>query len=189
LHGDLDQGERTKVLIRFANRSSRVLVATDVASRGLDIDSLGAVINYDLPFETETYVHRIGRTGRAGREGQAFSLVLPKESFRLDAINEHLSSSYAGEIPDPELSLADFEMDPEMITLSINGGRKNKISAGDLLGALTSEGGIDGTDVGKIDRLDTITFVAVKRSSKNRAIKVLEGGSIKGRRFKVSVHD
>ncbi|MCK5250884.1 MAG: DbpA RNA binding domain-containing protein, partial [Spirochaetaceae bacterium] len=185
------------VLIRFANGSSGILVATDVAARGLDIDSLGAVINFDLPFETETYVHRIGRTGRAGKEGLAFSLIRPKEKFRLELINDHLKSDYIAVVPGPEFIRSDInkgselqsEMRPEMITLSINGGRKNKISAGDLLGALTVKDGIDGEDVGRIDRLDTVTFVAVKRSSKNRAVKVLENGTIKGRRFKVMIRD
>ena len=200
LHGDLEQKERTEVLIRFANGSGRILVATDVAARGLDIDSLGAVINFDLPFETESYVHRIGRTGRAGKEGLAFSLIRHKEKFRLDAINNHLKSDYSAEVPEPDTLHAirsGFEsgsemlpeMQPEMVTLSINGGRKNKISAGDILGALTVEDGIDGEDVGRIDRLDTVTFVAVKRSSKNRAVKVLENGTIKGRRFKVMIRD
>lgn len=197
LHGDLEQKERTEVLIRFANGSSGILVATDVAARGLDIDSLGAVINFDLPFETETYVHRIGRTGRAGKEGLAFSLIRPKEKFRLELINDHLKSDYIAVVPGPEFIRSDInkgselqsEMRPEMITLSINGGRKNKISAGDLLGALTVKDGIDGEDVGRIDRLDTVTFVAVKRSSKNRAVKVLENGTIKGRRFKVMIRD
>ncbi len=197
LHGDLEQNERTEVLIRFANGSSGILVATDVAARGLDIDSLGAVINFDLPFETETYVHRIGRTGRAGKEGLAFSLIRPKEKFRLELINDHLKSDYIAVVPGPEFIRSDInkgselqsEMRPEMITLSINGGRKNKISAGDLLGALTVKDGIDGEDVGRIDRLDTVTFVAVKRSSKNRAVKVLENGTIKGRRFKVMIRD
>ena len=189
LHGDLEQKERTEVLIRFANGSSRILVATDVAARGLDIDSLGAVINFDLPFETETYVHRIGRTGRAGKEGLAFSLVHPKEKFRLDFINDYLESDLSVEAPEPEFIRSDFEMQPEMVTLSVNGGRKNKISAGDLLGALTSKDGINGSDVGRIDRLDTVTFVAVKRSSQYLAVKVLENGLIKGRRFKVMICD
>ena len=193
LHGDLEQKERTEILIRFTNGSSRILVATDVAARGLDIDSLGAVINFDLPFETETYVHRIGRTGRAGKEGLAFSLVHPKEKFRLDFINDHLESDYSVEASEPELIRSDFdmgsEMQPEMVTLSVNGGRKNKISAGDLLGALTSKGGIDSGDVGRIDRLDAVTFVAVKRSSQYPAVRVLENGLIKGRRFKVMIRD
>ncbi len=192
LHGDLDQSERTEVLIRFSNGSSRILVATDVAARGLDIDSIGVVINFDMPFESETYVHRIGRTGRAGKEGSAYSLIRPLEIFRLKAINEFLESDYSAEKPvfnSDSLSSSVTGMQPGMITLSINGGRKNKISAGDLLGALTSSGGIDGKDVGKIDRLDTVTFVAVKRSLKERAVGVLGKGKIKGRHYKVMIRD
>jgi len=192
LHGDLDQSERTEVLIRFSNGSSRILVATDVAARGLDIDSIGVVINFDMPFESEIYVHRIGRTGRAGKEGSAFSLIRPREMFRLDSINEFLESDYSAEKPEFSSDSVDTTaagMQPEMVTLSINGGRKNKISAGDLLGALTSSGGIDGKDVGKIDRLDTVTFAAVKRSVKVRAVRVLENGKIKGRGYKVMIRD
>ncbi|MCK5735476.1 MAG: ATP-dependent RNA helicase DbpA [Spirochaetaceae bacterium] len=189
LHGDLDQSGRTEVLIRFTNGSSRILVATDVAARGLDIDSIGAVINFDVPFESETYVHRIGRTGRAGKGGLAFSLIRPREIFRLDYINEYLKSNYTAEKPDFTGDSQISGMQPEMITLSINAGRKNKISAGDLLGALTSKGGISGGDVGRIDRLDTVTFVAVRSSLKKRAVGVLESGTIKGRRFKVMIRD
>jgi len=189
LHGDLEQGERTEVLIRFANRSSRILVATDVAARGLDIDSIGMVINFDMPFESETYVHRIGRTGRAGKEGLAFSLIRPRELFRLESVNEFLKSDYSTEKPDFHSESEGSGMQPEMVTLSVNGGRKNKVSAGDLLGALTSSGGIAGSDVGKIDRLDTVTFVAVRRSVKMQAAGVLENGKIKGRRYKVMIRD
>jgi len=188
IHGDLEQKERTEVLIRFSNGSSRVLVATDVAARGLDIDDLGAVINYDLPFETETYVHRIGRTGRAGKEGLAFSMIRSGQNFRLDQINEHLHSSYEPE-PIPSKEETPFIPEAAMVTLSINGGRKNKISPGDLLGALTVKDGIPGTDVGKIDRLDFITFVAVKRESAVKAMKLLEEKPIKGRIFKAMRHD
>ena len=189
LHGDLEQKERTEVLIRFANGSCRILVATDVAARGLDIKDLGAVINYELPFETETYVHRIGRTGRAGSEGLAFSLMREKDAFRLDANNEYTNSRYAAEHLDfIELNEKE-DLDPVMVTLSINGGRRNKISAGDILGALTSKNGIPGDDVGKIDRLDYITFVAVKRGSADKALKVLEKDQIKGRLFKAMIHD
>jgi ATP-dependent RNA helicase DbpA len=189
LHGDLEQKERTEVLIRFSNGSSRVLVATDVAARGLDIDDLGAVINYDMPFETESYVHRIGRTGRAGRSGLALSLMKPNEGFRLDEINQFTNSSFLPESPvsGSENRLPDLE--PVMITLSINGGRKNKISPGDVLGALTSADGISGKDVGRIDRLDYITFVAVKRQTAEHAFSLLEKGKIKGRRFKALIND
>ncbi|MBF9016019.1 MULTISPECIES: ATP-dependent RNA helicase DbpA [unclassified Oceanispirochaeta] len=189
IHGDLEQKERTEVLIRFSNGSSRILVATDVAARGLDISELGAVINYDLPFETETYVHRIGRTGRAGSEGLAFSLMRSKEMYRLELINEFTKSHYQPErldfteLKDPSALAA------EMVTLSINGGRRNKISPGDILGALTVKDGIPGTEVGKIDRLDYITFVAVRRDSAERAFKILDNGTIKGRSFRAMNHE
>ena len=188
LHGDLEQKERTEVLIRFANGSSNILVATDVAARGLDISDLGAVINYDLPFETETYVHRIGRTGRAGKEGLALSLLSEKEDFRIHQINQLMKEDFTIEEKTWNAPLETYHL-PSMITLSINGGRKNKISAGDILGALTSEGGISGNDVGKIDRMDYITFVAVKRKCAAEALEILEKGQVKGRRFKAIIND
>ena len=190
LHGDLEQKERTEILIRFSNGSSRVLVATDVAARGLDIDDLGAVINYDLPFETETYVHRIGRTGRAGKEGLAFSLMKRGEDFRLEQINDFLKSSYRAESAETVNPDEDVSLEPDMITLSINGGRRNKISPGDLLGALTSpRDGISASDVGKIDRQDYITFVAIRRHAADKAMRLMEEGQIKGRSFKAMRHD
>ena len=144
LHGDLDQPQRTQVLVRFANRSASVLVATDVAARGLDVDDLDAVFNYELPTQPEVYVHRIGRTARAGKEGVAVSLVEPREMRRLIEIEALLPDGALREqrIPDPDresemLSIA-------MTTLQISGGRKNKLRPGDLLGALTAEGGCSG---------------------------------------------
>lgn len=189
LHGDLEQRERTEVLVRFSNGSSKVLVATDVAARGLDIDNLEMVVNYDMPFETETYVHRIGRTGRAGKEGLVLSLMKPNEDFRLDEINQFTNNSFTSEKIDlgGEIELPNLE--PVMITLSINGGRKNKISPGDILGALTAPDGISGKDVGRIDRQDNLTFVAVKRNVSEHAFSLLEKGLIKGRRFKAMIND
>ena len=190
LHGDLEQKERNEVLIRFANGSSRVLVATDVAARGIDINDLGAVINFDLPFEKEIYVHRIGRTGRAGREGLALSLMEPGEEFRINEINDYCKTNFKSIEPDFEYTEENPAIEPEMITLSINGGRKNKISPGDILGTLTAnKGGLDGCDVGKIDRMDNYTFVAVKRKFEKRAFNILETGVIKGKKFLVMIHD
>ena len=189
LHGDLEQKERTEVLTRFSNGSVRILIATDVAARGLDIKELGAVINYDMPFETENYIHRIGRTGRAGQEGSAYSLMTAKEQFRLDQINELLDSRFMiEEIPEDESQKSSFGS-ASMVTLSINGGRKNKISPGDLLGALTADGTVPGKAIGKIDRQDFITFVAVESGSADRAQQLLEKGLIKGRQFKVRRHN
>lgn len=189
IHGDLEQKERDEVLIRFANGSTRVLVATDVAARGIDIDDLGAVINYDLPFEKETYVHRIGRTGRAGRDGLALSLMEPGEDFRVNEINDYCESDFEAEKPDFEYSVDNPNLEPEMITLSINGGRKSKICPGDVLGVLTSKDEVDGCDVGKIDRMDYLTFIAVKRKSAKRALYALETGMIKGRKLLARIHD
>ncbi|QEN03841.1 ATP-dependent RNA helicase DbpA [Thiospirochaeta perfilievii] len=187
IHGDLEQKDRNEVLVLFSNGSSRVLVATDVAARGLDIGSLSAVINYDMPFETETYVHRIGRTGRAGKSGNAFSFITSGEEFRLDAINEYMNLNHKCEEFIYKLDKLDDSSTP-WVTISINGGRKNKISPGDILGALTSNNGIAGSDVGKIDRQDYITFVAIKREVSQEAFNILSNETIKGKRFKVIFH-
>ena len=189
LHGDLEQKDRTEVLVRFSNGSSKVLVATDVAARGLDIENLEMIVNYDLPFETETYVHRIGRTGRAGNEGLAISFVKPNEEFRLNEINEFTNNSFNSKEINLDKKIELANMESSMITLSINGGRKNKISPGDVLGALTIPDGILGKDIGKIDRQDNITFIAVKRNISERAFSLLENGKIKGRKFKALIND
>lgn len=187
LHGDLEQKERTEVLILFSNNSCRVLVATDVAARGLDISDLSAVINYELPFEVETYVHRIGRTGRAGKGGHAYSLLVPGENFRLEQINEYMKTDSKSEDYFPN-EVNNFK-EPSMTTISINGGRKNKISAGDILGTLTASGELSGSDVGKIDRQDYITFIAIKREISQKAFEILDSTLIKGKRFKLIIHE
>lgn len=189
LHGDLEQKDRTVALVRFSNGSSRVLVATDVAARGLDIDDLSAVINFDMPFEPETYIHRIGRTGRAGREGLSFSLMQPGEEFRLEQINSHSNSVLKPEDISYSRDVHQHTLEPAMVTLSINGGRRQKISAGDILGALTKSGGVDGKHVGKIDRMDNLTFVAIRRSSAQKALKAFQAQTIKGRRFLAMIND
>ncbi len=185
LHGDLDQKHRDQVLVRFANNSCSILVATDVAARGLDIKELQAVINYDLPWDPEIYVHRIGRTGRAGKKGLAFSLCTEQELNRVVAIEEYQS------IPAKWDEIAPFEMtyeqrfEPPMVTLWIDGGRKDKVRPGDILGALTSATGIEGSDVGKIDVFDAHAYVAIKKNSVDKALVCLKNGKIKGRNFMV----
>ena len=185
LHGDLEQRDRDQVLVQFSNRSCSFLVATDVAARGLDIDDLPMVINYDLSRDEEIYVHRVGRTGRAGKEGRAISLFAHSEAYKLQAIEQHLGSA-----PD-EQSLADLPepahapRPPAMVTLCISGGRKDKVRPGDLLGALTGEAGIDGKSVGKIDIFDYVAYVAIARAQADAALGRLLNGKIKGRRFKL----
>lgn len=184
LNGDLEQRERDQVLIRFANGSANILVATDVAARGLDIKELAAVINYDITQDPQVHVHRVGRTGRAGQQGLALSLYSAQEAYRVNMIEEYQRA------PIVQGSLAELNgnipaLQPDMVTLNIAGGRKSKIRAGDILGALTGEAGIQGAEVGKIDISEMQSYVAVHRDVANKALKHLQQGKIKGRTVKV----
>ncbi|MFQ2194662.1 ATP-dependent RNA helicase DbpA [Aeromonas jandaei] len=183
LNGDLEQRERDQVLVRFANGSATILVATDVAARGLDIKELGAVINYELTYDPEVHVHRIGRTGRAGQQGLALSLYQPNEAQRVNVIEEYQQAP----MPPGDLDAigrAIKPLAPQMVTLSIDAGRKTKVRAGDILGALTGEGGIAGADVGKIQISEQYSYVAVKQSVAKAALKRLQEGKIKGRSYR-----
>ncbi|MGF1873898.1 ATP-dependent RNA helicase DbpA [Photobacterium frigidiphilum] len=185
LHGDLEQRERDQALVRFANKSTSVLVATDVAARGLDIDSLDAVINYHLARDTEVHVHRIGRTGRAGSKGVACSLISDKEHYKVAMLEDYLDRAISGEAL-PSMDLLDQPtFRPVMTTLQIDGGKRQKIRPGDILGALTGENGIAGAQVGKIQIFDNFAYVAVKSESVRPAMKKLEDGKLKGRSFRV----
>jgi ATP-independent RNA helicase DbpA len=185
LHGDLEQRDRDKTLVRFSNKSVSVLVATDVAARGLDIDSLDAVINYHLAQDAELHQHRIGRTGRAGSKGVAYSLFNDKERYRINLLEEHFDITIKGETLPPDYLLEKPAYKPAMATLLISGGKKQKVRPGDILGALTGEHGIAGTDVGKIDILDNFAYVAVRRDVAKAALKKLTEGKLKGRTFRV----
>ena len=185
IHGDLEQRDRDLVLLRFANKSASILVATDVAARGIDIKELSAVINYELPRDPEIHVHRIGRTGRAGVRGVAFSLATAHEGRRVQAIETALGSGIArGEIASLHVAHG-APPAPAMVTLCIDGGRKNKMRPGDILGALTGEAGIAGSEVGKIDVFDAQAYVAIRSASAAEALTSLSGNKIKGRFFKV----
>jgi len=185
LHGDLEQRERDQVLVQFSNKSSSILIATDVAARGLDIKDLEAVINFELAHDPEIHIHRIGRTGRAGKEGLALSLFMPSEAPKVNSIEEYQK----GAIKINKLSSLSprksFKPSPLMVTLCVNGGRKDKVRAGDVLGALTANANIKGQQIGKIDIFDTQTFVAVERPIAKQALSTLTEGKIKGRKFKV----
>jgi len=186
LHGDLEQRDREQVLLRFANKSCPILVATDVAARGLDIKELSAVINFELAYDPEVHVHRIGRTGRAGHQGLAFSLCAPKEAPRVVAIEDYQKIKVQwldlSELHTPVVG----SLKATMVTICIEGGRKDKLRPTDILGALTGEGGLVGADVGKIDIFDIRAYVAVKREVAPKALKRLQAGQIKGRRFRVT---
>ena len=185
LHGDLEQRDRDEVYARFKQNSAHFLVATDVAARGLDVDDLQAVINYELPRDPEVYVHRIGRTGRAGKQGLALSLATDKEDYKRTAIEEQLGHDI------PLLAAAELRNQngdirkPPMVTLCLASGRKDKLRPGDILGALTGKGGIDGKAVGKIDVLDYVAYVAIERSVANVALAHLQQTRIKNRAVRV----
>lgn len=185
LHGDLEQRDRDQTLIRFANKSISVLVATDVAARGLDIEALDAVINYHIAHDAESHLHRIGRTGRAGSKGIACSLYNDRESHRVAQLEAGIDPILDSE-PLPPLTLLDRpSMKPAMATLQIDGGKKQKIRPGDILGALTGERGVSGQQVGKINVADNWAFVAVNRGAVKPALKKLTEGKLKGRSFRV----
>ncbi|MFM8929930.1 MAG: ATP-dependent RNA helicase DbpA [Betaproteobacteria bacterium] len=186
LHGDLDQRERDQVLVRFAQRSCSVLVATDVAARGLDIAKLEAVINVDISPEAEVHVHRSGRTGRAGEQGLVINLASLDEMGRVGRI-EQLTGHESRWYPVAELVDAGggAPLHPAMVTLQILGGRKEKIRRGDVLGALTKDIGLQGQDIGRIDLNDFSTYVAVRAEVADQALRGLNGGKVKGRSVKV----
>ncbi len=185
LHGDLDQKERDQVLVQFSNKSSSILIATDVAARGLDIKELAAVINFELSPDPEIHIHRIGRTGRAGNQGLALSLFAPSEVRKINAIEDYLKSSVQIENSSDLKPSENFTLSPAMVTLVINGGRKSKVRAGDILGALTKNTNLPGKQIGKIDIFDYSAYVAIEHSIARQALKVLTEGRIKGRKFKV----
>jgi ATP-independent RNA helicase DbpA len=185
LHGDLEQKARDEVLVRFANRSASVLVATDVAARGLDIEKLDAVINYHIARDPEVHVHRIGRTGRAGSKGLACTLFSSSEDYRAERLGEYLDEKIEHE-PLPPFSLLERKaFRPPMVTLQIDGGRKQKVRPGDILGALTGDNGIAGRQVGKINVFDYCAYVAVDRDAAKPALRKLRSGTLKGRSFRV----
>ena len=189
LHGDLEQRERDEVLVRFANQSCSVLVATDVAARGLDIQNLGAVINVDVCKDTEVHIHRVGRTGRAGGKGLALSLASPGEKKWVSLIEQ-----YQGEPADWQdltgLNTNGQLLDPPpMQCICILGGKKDKLRPGDLLGALTGDVGLSKDQVGKIQVFEFSTYVALQRDIAVSAMEKLSAGNIKGRQFKMKMID
>ncbi len=182
LHGDLEQYQRSDVLVQFSNRSCSILVATDVAARGLDIKELGMVVNYDIPHDGETYTHRIGRTGRAGEKGVAATLFTPAEAMTADNYNNSVRRfENSNTLTGNDLST----LIPKNLTLVIEGGKRDKMRPGDILGALTGDAGIAGKEVGKIDIYDRQSYVAISHNMVDKVYSRLKRGKIKGRKFSV----
>ena len=189
LHGELEQRERDQVLIQFANRSCSVLVATDVAARGLDIAQLEAVINVDVTPDPEVHVHRIGRTGRADENGWALSLASMDEMGRVGNIEEALGREVEWHRLDELDTGNDAPLLPPMETLQILGGRKDKIRPGDVLGALNGDAGFRGDQIGKINVTEFSTYVAVERGIARDALRKLNAGTVKGKKVRVRLMD
>ncbi len=185
LHGDLEQKERDQKLVQFSNKSSSILIATDVAARGLDIKDLEAVINFELSPDPEIHIHRIGRTGRAGNDGLALSLFAASEAAKVNAIEDYQKKPVKFEKISLLKPQANNKIKPPMSTLCINAGRKNKIRAGDILGALTKNTNLPGKHIGKIDIFDIVAYVAVEQEKAKQALNILSDGKIKGRKYRV----
>ena len=185
LHGDLEQKDRDQTLACFANRSISVLVATDVAARGLDIESLDMVINYQVAQELEVHTHRVGRTGRAGAQGMACSLYTQRDKHRISQLEDYLKQKFVrAELPHIRL-LREPVFAPPMVTIHIGGGKKQKLRAGDIVGALTGADGIPGSEIGKIQVGDHWAYVAVACEYGKLAFNKLSQGKLKGRSFRV----
>jgi ATP-independent RNA helicase DbpA len=184
LHGDLEQRERDQVLVRFANASCSVLVATDVAARGLDVAGLAAVINADISPDPQAHVHRIGRTGRAGQSGLALSLASLDEMGAVGRIEQLQGRPTVWRALAELTPAAGGPLLPAMATVHIQAGRKDKIRPGDVLGALTADLGYTREQVGKIDINEFATYVAVERSIAAAVVERLNSGRIKGRAVK-----
>jgi len=189
LHGDLEQEDRNKVMAMFRNESYRVLVATDVAARGLDVDNLELVVNYDLSLHAEDYVHRIGRTGRAGKTGTAVTLATSRERARLAEFATQEPVAAGVELRElPKVFGAQdmpyVSLEAKMATIFVSGGRKDKVRPGDILGALTGEtAGLKATDIGKIELFDRHAYVGISKGRAEQVVEKLKSGRIKGKMF------
>ena len=179
IHGDLEQRDRNESVIAFANGSKRIMVATDVASRGLDIKDIELVINYDLPFDAEVYTHRIGRTGRADATGIAISLFSPKDSEKCAYV---LEKEKKAALKDLRVD-AKFKMVSKYDTLCLNGGKKTKLRAGDIIGTFCKEIGIENRLIGKINITDTKSYIALHHTVVDKVFKALKKVKIKKKKY------
>jgi len=185
LNGDLEQRDRDEILIQFANRSCAVLVATDVAARGLDIQSLDAVINADVTKDTEVHIHRVGRSGRGEQKGLALTLCSPEEMRFATLIEQYQGAPLKWADIRALRAKAGGPLAAPMVTLCIQGGKKDKLRPGDLLGALTGDGGLTVEQVGKINITEFNAYVALDRAIAKQAFARVSNSSIKGRRFRM----
>ncbi|ANU14319.1 DEAD/DEAH box helicase [Planococcus halocryophilus] len=205
LHGGMLQEDRTAVMNEFKRGEFRYLVATDVAARGIDIDSITHVINYDLPMEKESYVHRSGRTGRAGKTGKAISFVTPNEDKFLAEIEDYIGFEIprrtAPSVHEVDAAMLAFteklesrpklkknkneQVNKDILKLYFNGGKKKKLRAFDFVGTLTSIPGVTAEDIGIIKIQDTVTYIDILNGKGPMVLKAMKDKTIKGKILKV----
>lgn len=184
LHSDLEQKERDETLILFANKSYPILIATDVAARGLDIDDIDLVVNYDIAHEPAVHTHRIGRSARAGKSGISIGLVNGNDLERFEEIQEELGENFELLSCSTLHDDIDYKLDSDYRAMYINGGKKNKLRAGDILGSLIQDIGLNKEDIGKINILLFHSYVAIKKESFEKAFDAIQNKKIKGKYFK-----
>lgn len=171
-HGGLEQKEREAALYRFSNGSANVFVSTDLASRGLDIPDIDNIIHYHLPESEDGYIHRVGRTARWEAKGKAYFLLGPTESIPEYVDAEVEEYEIPAELPAPAK--------PKMATIYIGKGKKDKISKGDILGFLCKKGGLQSSEIGKIDVNDRYAYAAIARPKLRSVLQKVKGEKIKG---------
>jgi ATP-dependent RNA helicase DeaD len=199
LHGDMSQGSRDGVMLAFKGGRVPILVATDVAARGLDISTVTHVINYDVPTSPDTYVHRIGRTGRVGRSGRAITFVESRQKRELEAIERHIGTSIAawerGVVAAPTAvrerprrhskPRITRDADEAYAKLLLGAGRAGGVRVADIVGAVTSATGLDGEAVREVLVLDRFSFLSVPAAEADRVIEALRERSLRGRSMRL----
>ena len=205
IHGDLEQDDRLKIMRKFKRGKFPFLVATDVAARGIDVDDISLIINYDFPRDKESYVHRIGRTGRIGKDGRALSLLTPRDDKYFKQVQRIFPEELKeGQIPSKEeieeLEAAfikkvnliveekeakDKDLTKDIMRIHINAGKKTKMRPVDVVGTLCNIEGVDVGDIGVINILDVSTFVEILNGKGELVLDVLQTKPIKGRLRKV----
>jgi len=182
LNSDLDQKQRDETIVLFSNKSYPIMIATDVASRGLNIDDIDLVINYDVAKDEKVHTHRIGRTARAQAKGKAITLYT--NEYEIEEIKELYNDIEFSSIQNLEDDLS-YNLMPEYRTLYINGGKKNKLRAGDIVGALIHQVGLKSEDIGNIDIFTFHSYVAIKKEYELKVLKELNNNKIKGKKYQV----
>ncbi len=201
LHGGMEQRDRLESIQRFKRGEFQFLIATDVAARGIHIDDISLVVNYDMPLDNESYIHRIGRTGRAGNIGAAITFVTRMEYRDLQRIEEYVqykipkkelptmaeieegqlsSSIYDRMEPTPKVDKSE-KLNRQITRIRINGGKKGKMRPGDILGAITAIPGVKGNDIGIIDIQDTCSYVEILANKGELVLEALQSTKIKGK--------